>query len=95
MLPRPSLTRVQHRVQRLVRLDIWLTAAITGLAFLLAYDRGGFALSARATTAIVALWAVLLGTGLGVWPRARVPRAAWIVAGLLAAFAVWTFVSIG
>jgi O-antigen ligase len=31
--------------------------------------------------------------GLGVWPRARVPRAAWIVFGLLAAFAVWTFAS--
>jgi hypothetical protein len=94
MLSRPSVTRVQHRVEHLVRLDIWLTAAIAGLVFLLAYDRGGFALSARVTTAIVAWWAVLLGIGLGVWQRARVPRAAWIVAGLLAAFAVWTFVSI-
>ena len=90
MLPRPSVARVRHPI----RLDIWLAAAVGSLAFLLAYDRGGFALSARATTAIVAWWAVLLGIGLGVWPRARVPRAAWIVAGLLAAFAVWTFASI-
>jgi len=90
MLPRRSVARVRHPI----RLDIWLAAAVGGLAFLLAYDRGGFALSARATTAIVAWWAVLLGIGLGVWPRARVPRAAWIVAGLLAAFAVWTFASI-
>jgi hypothetical protein len=75
-------------------LDVWIIAAVGGTAFLLAYDRGGFALSARATTAIVAWWALLLGVGLGVWPRTRVPRAAWIVAGLLAAFAIWTFVSI-
>jgi hypothetical protein len=90
MLSRPSAARAQQ----LIRLDIWLAAAVAGLAFLLAYDHGGFALSARATAAIVAWWALLLGIGLGVWPRGRMPRAALIVAGLLAAFAVWTFVSI-
>jgi hypothetical protein len=74
--------------------DAWFAAGVGGLAFLLAYDRGGFALSTRATTAIVACWALLLGVGLGVWPRSRVPRAAWIVAGPLAAFALWTFASI-
>src|SRR6266498_4303353 len=89
-LTRRSLAHLQH----LVRLDIWLTAAVAGVAFLVAYDHGGFALSARATVAITAWWALLLGVGLGVWPRTRVPRATWIVAGLLAAFAVWTFASI-
>jgi hypothetical protein len=74
--------------------DVWIATAVAGVVFLLAYDRGGFALSSRATTAIAAWWALLLGIGLGVWPRTRVPRAAWIVLGLLAAFAVWTFASI-
>jgi hypothetical protein len=36
----------------------------------------------------------LLGIGLGVWPRSRLPRAAWICGGLLAAFTAWTFASI-
>jgi hypothetical protein len=73
---------------------LWPTAAIAVLVFLTAYDKGLFGLSARATTAIAAVWALLLALGLGVWPRARVPRAALVVAGLLGAFAVWTFLSI-
>jgi hypothetical protein len=78
----------------LARLDVGLAAAVGALAFLITYDNGGFALSARATVAIAAWWAVLLGVGLGVWPRARVSRAAWIIAGVFALFAVWTFASI-
>jgi len=72
----------------------WPTAAIAVLLFLTAYDKGAFGLSARASSAIVAVWALLLAFGLGVWPRVRAPRAAWIVAGLLAAFALWTFASV-
>lgn len=73
---------------------LWPTAAIAILVFLTAYDKGLFGLSARATTAIAVVWTLLLASGLGVWPRARSPRAAFIVAGLLGAFAVWTFLSI-
>jgi hypothetical protein len=72
----------------------WPTATIAALIFLTAYDKGSFGLSARATTAIAAVWALLLALGLGVWPRARVPRAAFVVAGLLGAFAMWSFLSI-
>jgi O-Antigen ligase len=81
-------------LRSIVAPDVWVAAVVAGVVFLLAYDRGGFALASRATIAIAAWWALLLGVGLGVWPRARVPRAAWIVFGLLAAFAVWTFASI-
>jgi O-Antigen ligase len=90
-LSRSALSRLRRSI---IGLDIWFAAGVGGLAFLLTYDRGGFALSARAATAIVACWALLLGVGLGVWPRSRVPRTAWVVAGLLAAFALWTFASI-
>jgi hypothetical protein len=79
----------RHRVRAL-----WPTAAIAVLVFLTAYDKGLFGLSARSTTAIAAVWTLLLALGLGVWPRTRLPRAALIVAGLLGAFAVWTFLSI-
>jgi hypothetical protein len=89
-LSRRSESSLLHSV---IGLDVWLAVAVGGIVFLLAYDRGGFALSSRATTAIAAWWALLLGLGLGVWPRTRVPRAAWIVFGLLAGFALWTFAS--
>ena len=73
---------------------LWPTGAIAVLVFLTAYDKGLFGLSARATTAIAAVWTLLLALGLGVWPRTRLPRPALMVAGLLGAFAVWTFLSI-
>src|SRR5205809_5280205 len=95
-LEQRTLTRdaVGRAWRSIIGVDVWFAAGVGGLAFLLAYDRGGFALATRATTAIVACWALLLGVGLGVWPRARVPRAAWVVGGLLALFALWTFASI-
>jgi hypothetical protein len=62
--------------------------------FLLAFDRGGYTLSSRATAAIAVWWALLLGIGLGVWPRARVPRAARATGVLLTAFTTWTLASV-
>jgi hypothetical protein len=94
----PGTLELRARAQHVARLRAlhthWQTVAIAVLLFVTAYDKGAFGLSARATSAIVAVWALLLAFGLGVWPRARVPRAAWIVAGLLAAFALWTFASL-
>jgi O-Antigen ligase len=72
----------------------WPTAVIAVLLFLTAYDKGAFGLSARSTLAIDAVWALLLACGLGVWPRVRAPRAGLVVAGLLVAFAIWTFASL-
>ncbi len=85
--------RLAPRLRRLRRSHPEYAIAVAGIAFLLAYDRGGFGLSTRAVTAIVAWWTLLLGVGLSIWPRARVPRAAWIVGGLLATFTAWTFAS--
>lgn len=68
--------------------------AVGGVVALVAYDQGGYGLASRAATAIVLWWAVLLGIGLGVWPRAPLGRAAQLVVTLFAAFASWTFASI-
>lgn len=89
-----EVRRAVPRLQRLSRTDAWYAAGVGGITFLFAFDKGGYAFPSRATTAIVVWWALLLGIGLGVWPRARLPRTAWISGGLLAAFTAWTFASI-
>jgi O-Antigen ligase len=91
----PTLRRrAISSVPRAVPLDLPITVAIAVGAFLIAYDRGGFTLSTRAVAAIIAWWSILLGVGLRLWPRSVISRGAWIVAGLLAAFGVWTLASI-
>jgi len=62
------------------------------LVFWLAYDDATFGLVARSSLAIAVWWAIAVTTALGVLrPPSR--RAFWAVAGLLAAFAVWTAAS--
>ncbi|MDP9223420.1 MAG: O-antigen ligase family protein, partial [Actinomycetota bacterium] len=89
-----EVRRAVSRLRRLPRTDAWYAAAVGGFTFLLAFDKGGFALSSRATFAISVWWALLLGIGLGVWPRAPVSRTAQLTGVLLAAFTTWTFASI-
>src|SRR5689334_16842698 len=82
-------------VQRLVALAsrYALTLAVAVVVFLVAYDNGGFGESTRDTLAIVLWWVLILCVGLGIWPLARTPAAAWITGGLLAAFGLWTLLS--
>jgi O-Antigen ligase len=67
---------------------------VGGVAFWVAYEDGGSGLTARAVIAIAVWWALLVGIGFGFLPRARIDRAVLVVGGLLAAFAVDTFVSV-
>jgi len=60
------------------------------VAFVIAYDGGGYALASRTSTAIALWWAVFLGLGLGLVRLGPVPRAALAVGGLLTAFAALT-----
>ena len=71
-----------------------LALAAGAAIFLMAYDGGSYSLESRSTVAIAALWAVLIGVVLALWPLATPPRAAWVAGALLAGFAAWTGASI-
>jgi hypothetical protein len=66
---------------------------VAGVVFAIAYANGGYSLSARSIVALSAWWAVLLSIVFAIWPIRPIPRAAFVVGGLLGAFALWTFVS--
>lgn len=82
--------------QQIASLGPWLAQA--GLPFLLVLylglRGGGYDVIVRSEIGIAAWWIVLFGVAAGVLPRARIPRGAWIVFGLLAAFALWTALGI-
>ncbi|MFN2470695.1 MAG: O-antigen ligase family protein [Gaiellaceae bacterium] len=71
-----------------------MTLAVAAVVFWLAYDGGTYSLVSRNTFSIAVWWTLGLGVALGLLPRARIPRAAWLVAGLLTGFAAWTGASI-
>ena len=56
---------------------------------------GGYDSIVRGEIGIAAWWIVLVGAAVGVLPRQRFGRAAWVGLGLLLAFAVWTGLGIG
>jgi hypothetical protein len=71
-----------------------LCLAVAGCVFALSYANGGFDTSTKAYAGISAWW--LLGTGAAIGiaaARARVDRLALAALGLLAAFALWTLIS--
>lgn len=71
-----------------------LTVAVAGVMFWLAFDGGTYRLESRNVFAIGLWWTILIAVGLGLWPVARVPLAARITGGLLAAFTVLSGASI-
>src|SRR5829696_9235013 len=87
---------VRPPAQRLIALAsrYALTVAVGVVVFLVAYDNGGFGESTRDTFAIVLWWVLILCVGLGIWPLARTPAAAWLTGGLLATFGLWTLLSV-
>lgn len=68
--------------------------AIAAATFFVAYDGGGYALTSRDSVAVLLLWSLAVGIGFGFWPRRRIPRPTLVVGGLLAAFGLWTGISI-
>jgi tetratricopeptide (TPR) repeat protein len=74
----------------------WGSAVPVGLAgvvFWLGYDGGSYNLPSWTKVGIVVWWAVALGVAIGVWPRARIGRAAAASVGLIAAFAAFAGLS--
>ena len=71
-----------------------LTGAVATSVFAIAYDNGSYGLPSRGTLTI-ALWlAISLGVALGIVELGQMTRPAKIIAGLLAAFCLWTLMSI-
>ena len=64
------------------------------LVFYLALRGGGYDSIVRGEVGIAVWWVVLLGAAVGALPATRLSRSAWIMLGLLAAFGVWTALSI-
>lgn len=77
------MCRIQHVTAALVALA-WLATAAAG---------GGYSSEFRAGAALAVWAAVIVGLGLGFWPRARVPRAALVAGGGLLAFTLLTALS--
>ena len=70
--------------------------AVAGITFLLGFNDGTYQLTDRSAVAIAAWWAVGIGIALKAWPPlGRTPRAAFVAAGALAAFALLTLLSVG
>ena len=67
---------------------------VAGCVFALSYANGGFDTTTKAYAGISAWWLLGTGAALGIAAaRARADRLALIALGLLAAFAVWTLIS--
>jgi hypothetical protein len=95
VIPRPREVPPAEPAARRPRLtaERWFAGSLAIGLFWLAYEDGGSGLTARSVLAIGAWWALIIGVGFGLLPRARVDRAVIVVAALLAALAVHTFAS--
>jgi O-antigen ligase len=71
-----------------------LTGAVAASVFAIAYDNGSYGLPSRCTLAIAIWWAISMGVAFGFVELAQMPRPAKVVAGLLAAFCLWTLLSV-
>jgi O-Antigen ligase len=86
--------RAVSRVAGRIDSGIVVAGVVAAVLFWLSYDDGSYELASRGTLAIVVWWAVILGVALSLLGSGRVPRAALVVGGLLAALAYWTLASI-
>lgn len=93
----PAVTVPMARTVRLTRWSTaWPAVAAWTLGFAvvayLAFSNGGYDTVVRNQVGIALWWLVLLGAIAGLLPG-RLPRAAWVAVGLLAAFVIWTAIS--
>jgi O-Antigen ligase len=87
----PSVKAEQVLVARAVAVGIGIAAAV----FALSYANGGFAPTTRSYAGIAAWWILGAGAAIGIASaRAGINRLAVVALGLLAAFAVWTLISV-
>jgi hypothetical protein len=66
---------------------------VAALCVVIAYENGGYGLTARTIVAIGVLWALIIGIGFGLLPRVAPTWAALAIGSFLAGLAAWTLVS--
>ena len=75
--------------------DAFVALGTAGVVFALSYENGGFGVTTRAYAGISAWWLLGIGAAIGLGVvRTRLDRFALWALSLLAAFAVWTLISI-
>lgn len=82
-----------NRVDRWPSLAAWLVGFVPVLY--LALSGGGYDVVVRSELGLIAGWAVLLGTLVGLVPRAGLTRVSWVALALLGAFLAWTWIATG
>jgi|GEM_PF-199366 len=71
-----------------------LTSAVAISFFAIAYDNGSYYLTTRCTLAIALWWAISMVVMFGIVELGQMTRAAKVIVALLAAFCLWTLISI-
>ena len=93
----PSVARALTRLEQdrvTPARNVILGLAVAGCVFALSYTNGGFDTTTKAYAGIVAWWLLGVGAAIGfAATRARVDRLALVALGLLAAFSLWTLIS--
>jgi len=92
MRRRAALAEQTRRVD-LAAVAVWLLGF--GLVAYLGLNGGGYDALVHDQVGILVWWIVLAGVAVGALPRCRPSVPAWAALGLLAAFVVWTALSLG
>lgn len=74
--------------------QLFLTLLVAVVVFAIAYDDGSYGLASRSAIGVVIWWSVVVGVGLGVWPRFALPSRVTTPGALLAGFALFTACSL-
>jgi O-antigen ligase len=72
-----------------------LTLLVAGITFLLGFNDGSYQVTDRSAIGIAAWWTVAVAVAFKLWPGVRIPPAAMVAGGALAALAVLTVLSTG
>ncbi len=71
----------------------WPSALVATVCVAIAWENGGYGLTARTILAVCVLWAMIIGIAFGLFPRAGVTRGGLAIGGLLGGLAAWTLAS--